>query len=40
MIGFQASYYYNSLFGPAGASLGYSNHTKSAYIFVNLGFVF
>ena len=40
MIGFQASYYYNSLFGPAGASLGYSNHTKSAYIFVNLGYVF
>ena len=40
LFGVQAAYYYNSMFGPLGASLGYSNHTKSAYFFINLGYVF
>lgn len=38
--GIQASYYYNTIFGPLGASIGYSNHTKKPYIFLNLGYVF
>ena len=40
LFGVQAAYYYNTMFGPVGASLGYSNHTKSAYFFINLGYVF
>jgi NTE family protein len=40
MIGGQIAYYYNSFFGPLGATLGYSNHTKEVYLFVNLGYVF
>lgn len=38
--GVQASYYYNTIFGPLGASIGHSNHTKKPYIFLNLGYVF
>ena len=40
LIGCQAAYYYNTMFGPLGASIGYSNRTKEPYIFVNLGFEF
>ena len=40
LFGVQASYYYNALFGPAGGSIGYSNHTKSLYLYLNLGFEF
>ena len=40
LFGVQAAYYYNTMFVPVGASLGYSNHTKSAYFFINLGYVF
>jgi NTE family protein len=40
LVGGQVSYYYSTLFGPAGASLGYSNHTKNLYLFLNLGFIF
>ena len=40
MIGAQAAYYYNTMFGPVGASLGYSNHTKKGYFFINLGYEF
>ena len=40
MFGVQASYYYNTLFGPVGASIGYSNHTKEPYFFLNLGYEF
>jgi NTE family protein len=40
LVGGQVSYYYSTLFGPAGASLGYSNHTKNLYFFLNLGFIF
>jgi NTE family protein len=40
MIGVQGAFYYNTLFGPAGATIGYSNHTKKAYFFINLGYEF
>ena len=40
LLGGQIAYYYNSFVGPLGASLGYSNHTKKMYLFMNLGFVF
>ncbi len=40
LLGCQAAYYLNTMFGPLGASIGYSNHTKKPYIFVNLGFEF
>ncbi len=39
-LGVQAAYFYNTMFGPLGATLGYSNHTKEPYIFLNLGYVF
>ena len=38
--GFQAAYYYNTMFGPLGATLGYSNRTKKPYLFINLGYEF
>ncbi len=40
LLGGQVAYFYNSMFGPAGATLGYSNVTKSVYFYVNLGFIF
>ena len=40
MLGVQAAYYLNTIFGPIGATFGYSNHTKKAYLFVNLGYEF
>ena len=40
MLGGAVSYNYNTLFGPVGASLGYSNYTKKVYFFVNAGFIF
>ena len=40
MIGVQGAYYYKTIFGPVGATLGYSNHTKKAYFYVNLGYEF
>ncbi len=39
-IGTSLSYYYNTMFGPLGATLGYSNVTEKPYFFLNLGFVF
>jgi NTE family protein len=39
-VGIQAAYYYNTLFGPVGATLGYSNRTKEPYVYVNLGYEF
>ncbi|MCR5160119.1 MAG: patatin-like phospholipase family protein [Prevotella sp.] len=39
-LGVQAAYFYNTMFGPLGATLGYNNHTKEPYIFLNLGYVF
>ncbi len=40
MIGVQGAFYYNSLFGPLGATLGYSNYTKKVYFYINLGYEF
>lgn len=40
IIGGQLSYYYNTIFGPAGLSVGYSNRTKHPYFFLNLGYEF
>ena len=40
LFGCQIAYYLNTIFGPVGASLGYSNHTKKAKVFINLGFEF
>ena len=40
VIGGQLSYYYNTIFGPAGLSVGYSNRTKHPYFFLNLGYEF
>lgn len=31
---------YNTIVGPLGASLGYSNHTKKVHFLLNLGFEF
>ena len=40
LIGTQLGYAYNSLFGPLGATIGYSTLTHKAHFFINLGFVF
>ena len=40
LVGVQGGYFYNTIFGPVGATLGYSNHTKKAYFFINLGYEF
>lgn len=40
MTGCEIAYYYNSMFGPIGASLGYSSRTEEPYFYVNLGFQF
>ena len=40
LIGVQGAYYYNTMLGPVGATLGYSNRTKKAYFYINLGYEF
>ena len=40
MLGTSLSYYYNTMFGPLGATLSYSNITEKPVFYVNLGFVF
>ncbi|MBQ6749467.1 MAG: patatin-like phospholipase family protein [Bacteroidaceae bacterium] len=40
LLGGQVAYYYNTLFGPLGATLGYSNLTKNFYFCIHLGFEF
>ena len=40
LIGGQIAYFYNTLFGPAGVTAGYSNRTKKPYIYLNLGYEF
>ena len=40
LLGVQGAYFYNTMFGPVGATLGYSNHTKMPYFFLNLGYEF
>lgn len=39
-IGCQAAYYYNSVLGPIGGSIGWSSKTKTPNYYINLGFVF
>ena len=40
MFGVQGAYYFNTMFGPIGATFGYSNHTKKPHFYINLGYVF
>jgi len=40
LLGFTLSYYYSTIFGPVGGSVGYSNKTKDPYFYINLGYVF
>lgn len=40
MIGTSLTYYYNTLFGPLGATLGWCNKTKELNFYINLGFEF
>jgi NTE family protein len=40
LLGGQIAYNYNTMFGPLGASLGYSNRTKKPYLYINLGYEF
>jgi NTE family protein len=38
--GAQVGYAYNSILGPLGGSLSWSNYTKQVAIYINLGFEF
>jgi NTE family protein len=40
VLGAQLAYYLSTMFGPLGASVGYSTHTKEPYFYINLGYVF
>ena len=40
LLGGQIAYYYNTIVGPVGATLGYSNRTKEPYFYINLGYEF
>ena len=40
LLGVQTAYYYNTIFGPIGATLGYSNRTKEPYFYINIGYEF
>ena len=40
LFGGQLAYYYNTLLGPVGATLGYSNRTKKPYFYLNIGYYF
>ena len=40
LIGVQGAFYYNTMFGPVGATVGYSNRTKEPYFYLNLGYEF
>lgn len=40
MTGYEAAYYYNSMFGPLGVTAGYASRTQHPYIYINLGFQF
>ena len=40
LLGGQIAYYYNTIAGPVGATIGYSNRTKKPYFFLNLGYEF
>ena len=40
LVGGLLSYYYNTIFGPLGGSIGYSNRTKKPHFFLSLGYEF
>jgi NTE family protein len=40
MYGGQIAYYYNTIVGPVGATVGYSNRTENPYFYLNLGYEF
>ena len=40
LYGIQAAYFYKTMFGPLGATIGYSNRTKEPYFYLNLGYEF
>ena len=40
MLGVQGAVYYNTMFGPAGITVGYSNRTKEPHFYLNLGYEF
>lgn len=40
MLGYQVAYYYKTMFGPVGATLGYSNKTDHMNFFINFGYEF
>ena len=40
LFGGQIAYFYNTIVGPVGASIGYSNRTKEPYFMLNLGYEF
>ena len=40
LFGVQAAYYYDTMFGPVGITIGSSNRTEKPYVFLNLGFEF
>lgn len=39
-LGFQTAYYYRTMFGPVGATLGWSDKTHRVNFFINLGYEF
>ena len=40
LLGGQIAYYYNTIAGPIGVTLGYSNRAKKVYFYLNLGYEF
>lgn len=40
LIGGSLSYYYNTIIGPVGTTLGYSNKSKEVNMFFNIGYEF
>ena len=40
IFGCQAAYYYNTMLGPVGVTIGYSNKTKEPSFYINLGYEF
>ena len=40
LYGGQLAYYYKTMFGPLGLTLGYASRTKVPYFYINLGYVF
>jgi len=40
LMGYQLAYFYKTMFGPLGATVGYTNRTKSPAFYINLGYDF